>query len=115
VRAHHRGQHRPLEECERTTADNIAGYAAFVEQLRDEGDLSRPVPYRNQHGNAYETPLLDVLTQVLTHGAYHRGQIAKCLGRAGTAAVNTDYITFQREGNGAFADRVPHESSARSS
>jgi uncharacterized damage-inducible protein DinB len=90
---------RSLEECERITAEIIAGYAAFVEQLRDEGDLSRPVPYRNQHGNAYETPVLDVLTQVLTHGVYHRGQIAKCLGRAGTAATNTDFITFQREGN----------------
>jgi uncharacterized damage-inducible protein DinB len=89
---------RTLEECERITAQNIAGYASWVEQL-DERDLGRLIPYRNQAGNAYETSVLDILTQVLNHGTYHRGQIAKSLGRAGTPAVNTDFITFAREGN----------------
>jgi uncharacterized damage-inducible protein DinB len=40
--------------------------------------------------------VIDILTHVVVHGAYHRGQIAKLLGRAGVAAVNTDYITFAR-------------------
>jgi uncharacterized damage-inducible protein DinB len=31
---------------------------------------------------------------VVAHGAYHRGQIAKALGRAGVPAPNTDYITY---------------------
>jgi uncharacterized damage-inducible protein DinB len=87
-----------LEECERITLVNIAGYAAFVARL-DERDLDRLIPYRNQHGNAYETSVLDILTQAINHGTYHRGQIAKCLGRAGVPAVNTDFITFAREGN----------------
>ena len=89
---------RSLEDCERITAEIIAGYAAFLERL-DESDLPRLIAYRNQQGHAFETPVLDILTQVLTHGPYHRGQIAKCLGRAGTPAVNTDFITFAREGN----------------
>ena len=89
---------RTLEECERITTENIAGYAAFIIQL-DERHLDRLIPYRNQHGNAYETSVLDILTQVINHGTYHRGQIAKCLGRAGAFAVNTDFITFAREGH----------------
>ena len=30
-------------------------------------------------------------------GLYHRGQIAKAIGRSGGVAVNTDFITFVRE------------------
>jgi uncharacterized damage-inducible protein DinB len=86
-----------LEECERITAANVAGYTEFLDRLRED-DLTRPIPYCSQYGT-FETPALDMLTQVLNHGTYHRGQIAKCLGRAGTPAVNTDFITFQREGN----------------
>jgi uncharacterized damage-inducible protein DinB len=33
---------------------------------------------------------------VVTHGAYHRGQIAKAFGRAGVPAPQTDFILYVR-------------------
>jgi uncharacterized damage-inducible protein DinB len=77
-------------------AENEAGYRAFVEQL-SEDELAETVRYRTSQGKEFVTPVLDILTQVVTHGPYHRGQIAKAIGRVGGAAVNTDFITIARE------------------
>jgi uncharacterized damage-inducible protein DinB len=84
-----------LAECEALAGENAAGYAAVLGEL-SEADLATAVRYRNTKGEEFATPILDVLTHVVIHGAYHRGQIAKALGRAGVPAVNTDYITFAR-------------------
>jgi uncharacterized damage-inducible protein DinB len=87
-----------VEECERWAAGNIAGYAALLASLKPE-DLARPVGYRNTAGEEHVTALGDILTQVYTHGCYHRGQIARAIGRTGEQAVNTDFIIFVRQGN----------------
>jgi uncharacterized damage-inducible protein DinB len=85
-----------IDECAALAAENEAGYRAFLGQL-GEDQLAAPVRYRTSQGQEFVTPVLDILTQVITHGPYHRGQIAKAVGRAGGAAVNTDFITFARE------------------
>jgi uncharacterized damage-inducible protein DinB len=53
--------------------------------------------YRNQSDQEFSTSIVDILTHVVIHGSYHRGQIAKILGRAGAAAPMTDYIAYVRE------------------
>src|SRR5262245_31700961 len=85
-----------LGECDSLAAENEAGYRAFVERL-GEDQLAASVRYRTSQGKEFATPVVDILTQVVTHGPYHRGQIAKAIGRSGGAAVNTDFITFARE------------------
>jgi uncharacterized damage-inducible protein DinB len=87
-----------LEECEQLAAENEAGYRAFLENLSDD-QLAEVKQYRNAAGQEFATPVLDILLQVITHGGYHRGQIAKIIGRAGGAPINTDFIMFAREGN----------------
>jgi uncharacterized damage-inducible protein DinB len=84
-----------LQECEALAGENVAGYTALLGGL-SETDLPVAVRYRNTRGEEFATSVLDILTHVVIHGAYHRGQIAKALGRAGVPAVNTDYITFAR-------------------
>lgn len=84
------------DECAALAAENEAGYRAFLGQLGD-AQLAAPVRYRTSQGAEFVTPVLDILTQVVTHGPYHRGQIARVIGRAGGTAVNTDFITFARE------------------
>jgi uncharacterized damage-inducible protein DinB len=84
-----------LTECERLADENAAGYATFVGS-RGENDLASLIRYRNTKGEEFTTSAIDILTHVVIHGAYHRGQIAKTLGRCGVQAVNTDYITFSR-------------------
>ncbi len=84
-----------IPECETLAAENAAGYAAYIDK-QAEPDLAAVVRYRNSQGEEFTNIVLDILTHVVIHGAYHRGQIAKAIGRAGGKAVNTDYIIFAR-------------------
>ncbi len=85
-----------VKDCQRVAAENEAGYAAFLSRM-DGDHLASILHYQNQAGRSFETPVIDILTHVVIHGAYHRGQIAKILGRLGAASPNTDFITFARE------------------
>jgi uncharacterized damage-inducible protein DinB len=84
-----------LAECDNLALENAASYRGLAERL-SAADLGAALRYRNSRGEEFITPVIDILTHVVIHGAYHRGQIAKVLGRAGIPAVNTDYITFAR-------------------
>ena len=87
-----------LEACVQLLHENDAGYRALLNQLSEE-QLADVTNYRNAAGQEFSTPVLDILLQVITHGGYHRGQIAKILGRNGVTPASTDFIVFQREGN----------------
>jgi uncharacterized damage-inducible protein DinB len=87
--------HLDLRDCKRLADENAAGYAAFVAALDDDG-LSTPTRYRNAKGEEFVNTTIDILTHVVIHGAYHRGQIAKAFGSIGIPAANTDFITFAR-------------------
>ena len=62
-----------------------------------ESDLERHVDYGNQTGRRFSTAVGDILIHIATHGAYHRGQVARELREAGLHPVNTDFITYARE------------------
>jgi uncharacterized damage-inducible protein DinB len=107
-----------LAECERLAGENAAGYAGLLLCLTD-ADLHVAIPWRGidsfrcRHGTGvrqpttrgeeFATPVIDILTHVVIHGAYHRGQIAKAFRRAGILPVRTDYIDFVRKMEPAFA------------
>jgi uncharacterized damage-inducible protein DinB len=84
-----------MAACKSLAVDNALGYSDVVAGLSDEG-LAAPIRYRNFKGDEFVNSAIDILTQVVTHGAYHRGQIAKALGGAGVPAVSTDFITYVR-------------------
>jgi uncharacterized damage-inducible protein DinB len=84
-----------VDDCKRLADENAAEYASFVGGL-SENDLTAAIRYRNTNGEEFANTVIDILTHVVIHGAYHRGQIAKALGRQGVQAVNTDFITFAR-------------------
>jgi uncharacterized damage-inducible protein DinB len=85
-----------LDQCAALAAEIESGYAAYLDRLEDAPPVEA-IRYRNSQGQEFVTPALDILTQVVTHGPYHRGQIAKIIARAGGTPLNTDYITFTRE------------------
>ncbi|MBA4032481.1 MAG: hypothetical protein C0478_16545 [Planctomyces sp.] len=85
-----------LDQCAALAAENEAGYIAFVGQLQEE-QLATSVQYRNSQRQEFVTSVHDILMQVLLHGPYHRGQIAKIIGQTGGQSINTDFITFARE------------------
>jgi len=62
------------------------------------GRLDEAVSYTNSQGQAFTSTVGDILEHLLLHGAYHRGQVATLLGRAGLAPANTDFIHWVRSG-----------------
>jgi uncharacterized damage-inducible protein DinB/ketosteroid isomerase-like protein len=68
----------------------------FVETL-DASELDRIVSYRNLSGDAFRTPLSQMLRHVVNHSSYHRGQVATLLRQLGARAPATDLIAFYRE------------------
>lgn len=85
-----------LEDCEPLLADNERSYAAFLASLppqrRDE-----IIEYRTSTGVAMRSSVGDILTHVLLHGSYHRGQLAVAIEQAGGEAPLTDFIVFARD------------------
>lgn len=76
-------------------AENRAGYRNLLATL-DGRNLGELVRYRTTRGEAFATPLGDVLAQVVLHGAHHRGQIALLVRGAGGIPAGTDYIAYVR-------------------
>jgi uncharacterized damage-inducible protein DinB len=70
-------------------------WAAYFDGLAD-GSFAKAIEYQNSRGECFRNSIADVLTHVSTHGQYHRGQIAKMVGRCGGNAAVTDYIAYVR-------------------
>lgn len=89
------------EEAEDLTAirtmfeENAKQYRIYIEEL-EESKLDEMIDYANQSGIPFRTSVRDILTQVLLHGQYHRGQVNQTLRRESAEPVQVDYITFAR-------------------
>jgi uncharacterized damage-inducible protein DinB len=60
--------------------------------------FNEKVEYRNSKGEPWSSRVEDVLTHVLMHSAYHRGQIALEMRAAGMEPAYTDFIHAVRQG-----------------
>lgn len=87
------------DECEARMEENVEQYRAFARSVPQEG-LRREATYTNSSGEAFETPVAEILLHVALHGSYHRGQIARELREAGEEPVDTDFIQFVRTAPG---------------
>lgn len=84
-----------VEECQKLAAENAAAYRAYAASL-DDAKLAEVLHYRTQAGQEMSTAVVDILTHVVIHGAYHRGQVAKMIGKTGVSAPTTDFIAYVR-------------------
>lgn len=75
--------------------ENAEAYRAYIEGL-EEFVLDEMIDYANQSGVQFRTSVRDILSQVLLHGQYHRGQINRALRIESAEPVQVDYITFAR-------------------
>jgi len=83
-----------LATCKRMNAETLQGFKAFLPGAGPNPE--QKVAYKNSTGMPFENSILDILLQMLSHGSYHRGQIAMLIRQAGLEPVNTDYIMFIR-------------------
>ena len=85
-----------LADCRKLAAELAMGFAGQLASV-ESGSSAEAIAYKNTKGEEFTTSVVDVLTHVAFHDAYHRGQIALLLRQGGDAAVNTDYVAFTRE------------------
>ncbi len=85
-----------LAECARTV-DELACHWTEALQISPEG-LTRRVTYTTSKGEQFTSTVEEILTHIILHAAYHRGQIALQLREAGVAPPLTDYIHCIRNG-----------------
>lgn len=84
-----------LEQCENEIADLGPRWRG---RLSRGADLAREVAYKNSKGESWTSREDDILLHVITHSAYHRGQIASDLRAAGFTPAYTDFIHAVRQG-----------------
>ncbi len=68
----------------------------FIESLTEEG-FKKKINYQNSKGIEFTNEVVQILTQVTHHSAYHRGQIASLLRSNWGAPPMIDYIVYERE------------------
>jgi len=62
------------------------------------GLAAEKISYKNSKGEAWSNTVQDVLTHVVMHSAYHRGQIASLMRAGGQTPAYTDFIHAVRSG-----------------
>src|SRR5215469_5461965 len=70
----------------------------WVKYLAEADDLSETVSYKNSKGELWMSTIGEVLTHVVMHSAYHRGQIASHMRASGETPAQTDFIHAVRSG-----------------
>jgi uncharacterized damage-inducible protein DinB len=86
-----------LERCRKELSDLAQKWHEYLD-LATAGDISQTISYKNTKGEAYNSAIVDVLTHVITHSAYHRGQIASHMREQGLSPAYTDFIHGIRQG-----------------
>ncbi|MEO8432607.1 MAG: DinB family protein [Acidobacteriota bacterium] len=84
-----------LDACAAGIEEMRGRWTAFLE-ARGPGDEDRCVGYTNSKGEKWESAVSEILTHVVLHGGYHRGQIAAEIRAAGHEPAYTDYIEAVR-------------------
>ena len=85
-----------LAACE-TEAKKLE--SEWLEYMNSVADLSQTITYKNTKGEEWSSSIGDILTHVLMHSAYHRGQIASHMREQGKTPAYTDFIHAVRQGH----------------
>jgi uncharacterized damage-inducible protein DinB len=90
-----------MEDCTALANEISSAWGNYLTQLATQlppGSLEDKVEYRNSKGELWSSRVEDILTHVLFHSAYHRGQIALQMRSSGTEPAYTDFIHAVRQG-----------------
>src|SRR5271169_2061925 len=85
------------DQCHAQIGELAQLWRGFLGQLSPAG-LSEEITYKNSKGEPWSSTVQDVLTHVVLHSAYHRGQIASQVRGGGEAPAYTDFIHAVRQG-----------------
>jgi uncharacterized damage-inducible protein DinB len=86
-----------IDETDHQRAENAGEWQQYLDALTP-ATLEEEISYTNTKGEQFRSMIQDVITHVLTHSAYHRGQIASDLRSSGGTPAYTDFIHAVRQG-----------------
>jgi uncharacterized damage-inducible protein DinB len=86
-----------LNQCEAQLAELDAMWCDYLEELSPAA-LAEKIAYKNTKGEPWTSMVQDVLTHVVLHSAYHRGQIATEMRSRSQTPAYTDFIHAVRQG-----------------
>jgi uncharacterized damage-inducible protein DinB len=78
-------------------AENGALWLSYLENLQ-ESDFQTRLAYKSMAGHPFLDNLADVLTHLVNHSTYHRGQVIYLIRQLGLTPPGTDFIVFARLG-----------------
>ncbi len=91
-----------IEDCLTLAGEMSPAWRKYLARLGNQfapGSLVDQVEYRNSKGEPWSSRVEDILTHVLLHSAYHRGQIALQMRTSGMEPAYTDFIHAVRQGS----------------
>lgn len=77
-------------------AENGVLWLSHLSELQDL-DFQSKLAYKNMAGDPYLDNLADILTHLVNHSTYHRGQIIYLIRALGITPPGTDFILFARQ------------------
>jgi uncharacterized damage-inducible protein DinB len=86
-----------MAQCEAQAAELGGLWLEFLD-LITAGDVPQSVSYKNSKGEEWTSTIVDILTHVVMHSSYHRGQIATHMRAIGQTPAYTDFIHGVRQG-----------------
>ncbi len=86
-----------LARCEAQAAELGGLWLEFLD-LITAGDVSQSISYKNSKGEEWKSTIVDVLTHVVLHSAYQRGQIYTHMRANAQPPAYTDFIHGVRQG-----------------
>ena len=86
-----------LDQCQAEAAELDCLWRPYLNQT-SPSLLSEEIAYQNSKGEAWTSTVEDILTHVVMHSAYHRGQIASDMRAHGHTPAYTDFIHALRQG-----------------
>jgi uncharacterized damage-inducible protein DinB len=90
-----------IEDCTVLADEMSSAWQNYLVRIGNQftpGSLDDKIEYRNSKGDVWSSRVEDILTHVLFHSAYHRGQIALQMRASGMEPAYTDFIHAVRQG-----------------
>ena len=85
-----------LEKCKQDLLKNQNDWMEYLQNTTDES-YEQFIAYKNTQGEDFTTALKDILTHLINHATYHRGQIVAQMKGKIPELPSTDFIFFTRE------------------
>ena len=85
------------EQIGKRLLESSKGFESFIANLT-ESDTAKIINYQNIKGVAFSNSIFEIVTHIMNHGTYHRGQLVTMLRGAGWDQIPaTDLIAYYRE------------------